>query len=97
MKVLQWQRARKFFKDHPEAETPLKNWKQIVIAQGHEWKNFADVKKTFNSADWVDGKIIFDIKGNDYRLIAVVHFQDDKLWIRNVLSHDEYDKGDWKK
>lgn len=95
MQVIQWGRARKFFQKHSEAETPLKNWRLAV--QEADWKNFSEVKQTFNTADWVEGRIVFDIKGNDYRLIAVAYFADDKLWIRNVLTHQEYDKGDWKK
>lgn len=96
MQVINWGRARRFFQRHPKAELPLKQWRAVV--QAAEWANFPDVKSTFgHHADWVDGKIVFDIKGNDYRLIAVAHFESGKLYIRNVLTHEEYDKGDWKK
>jgi mRNA interferase HigB len=97
MEVLQWQKARRFYKKHPEAESPLKKWKQVVLAQGDEWTNFTDIKASFGAADWVEGKVVFDIKGNDFRLIAVVYFQDNKLWIRDIITHAEYDKGNWKK
>ncbi len=60
-------------------------------------KSFPDVKQTWNSADWVDGKIVFDIKGNDFRLVAIANFENEKLYIREVLTHDEYNKGNWKK
>lgn len=65
--------------------------------QAADWKHFPDVRETFTTADWVDGKIVFDIKGNDYRLIAIAQFENDTLYIRQVLTHEEYDKGDWKK
>lgn len=95
MQVVHWGRARKFFRKHKPAEEPLKQWRTAV--QFSEWKNFPDVRRTFSTADWVDGKIVFDIKGNDYRLIAIAQFEDGKLYIRHVLTHEEYDKGDWKK
>jgi mRNA interferase HigB len=95
MQVIQWGQARRFWKKHPEAEIPLKKWRLVV--QSNHWKNFAELKRSFNAADYVDGKIIFDIKGNDFRLIAVAYFQNDKLWIRNVLTHTEYNKGNWRK
>jgi mRNA interferase HigB len=94
MQVVHWGRARSFFRLHKQAEKPLKDWR--VAVQTAKWRSFADVRKTFNSADWVDDKIVFDIKGNDYRLIAVAQFENDRLYIRNVLTHSEYDKGDWK-
>jgi mRNA interferase HigB len=80
MQVIHWGRARQFFKSHPEAEAPLKAWKSAL--QSAVWKNFPDVKQTWNSADWVNGKIVFDIKGNDFRLIAIAKFEEGKLYIR---------------
>lgn len=97
MEVLQWQKARRFYKEYPDAGPPLKKWKQVVLAQGDNWKNFTDIKTSFGAADWVEDKVVFDIKGNDFRLIAVVSFRDSKLWIRDIMTHAEYDKGDWKK
>ena len=95
MQLVHWGRARKFFQKYKTAEEPLKQWRKAV--QAAEWKNFPDVRKTFTTADWVDGRIVFDIKGNDYRLIAVAQFENERLYIRHVLTHEQYDKGDWKK
>jgi mRNA interferase HigB len=47
-------------------------------------------------ADWVDGKVVFDIKNNEYRLIAIVAFAGGKLHIRHVMTHSEYEKGNWR-
>ncbi len=95
MQVTHWGRARKFIREHPDARKPLHDWRTAV--QESEWKNFPDVRRTFTTADWVEGKIVFDIKGNDYRLIAIAAFRNGKLYIRHVLTHEEYDRGDWKK
>lgn len=94
MQVVHWGRARQFIKRHNPAEGPLKQWRTAV--QAANWKNFPDVRATFNTADWVGGKIVFDIKGNNYRLIAIAEFESEKLYIRHVLTHEEYDAGDWK-
>ena len=60
------------------------------------WQSFADVKATHPSADWYSPLVIFDIGGNKYRLVAAVHFNRGKVFVRNVLTHAEYARGDWK-
>mgnify|MGYP001581468007 CR=1 FL=1 len=72
MQIVHWGKARKFYKEHPTAKNPLKQWRQAV--QRADWKNFSDVRKTFSSADWIEGKIVFNIKGNHFRLIALTAF-----------------------
>ena len=94
MRVVHWGRAREFFKQHKNATNPLKQWRSAV--QAVKWTNFADVRDAFSDADWVEGKIVFNIKGNDYRLIAIVEFVNETLYIRYVLTPSEYDKGNWK-
>jgi mRNA interferase HigB len=94
MQVVHWGRARKFFQKNKQAEVPLKEWRAAV--QTLEWKHFADVKNTYGDADLVDGLLVFNIKGNDYRLIAIAQYQNSKLYIRQVLTHAEYDLDKWK-
>lgn len=94
MQIVHWGRARQFFQKHPKAEVPLKQWKNVI--QKVQWKNFSDIRDSFSAADWVEGKVVFDIKGNDYRLIAIVVFDQGKIYIRHVLTHEEYDRGKWK-
>lgn len=94
MQIIHWGRARKFFKDYPAAKTPLKQWRKAVIEA--QWNNFPEVRTTFTTAYWVDGRIVFDIKGNSYRLIAVAAFEDRKLYIREIMTHEKYDRGAWK-
>ena len=56
----------------------------------------AEVRKTLSRADLVGRFVVFDIGGNKYRLIAVIHFNRGKLYVRHVLTHAEYDEGKWK-
>jgi mRNA interferase HigB len=94
MHVISKKKLREFWVLYPRAESPLEVWYQI--AKRAEWENFADVRKTFNAADSVGRFVVFDIGGNKYRLIAVIHFNRAKLFVRHVLTHAEYDEGKWK-
>jgi mRNA interferase HigB len=94
VKINHWGRARKFIGKHPEAEKPLRVWKRTAIEAN--WSSFSEVKRTFNSVDWFEGAIIFDIAGNNIRLIAVCRFDLGSLYIDKVMNHEEYDKGNWK-
>jgi len=55
------------------------------------------LRATFGSVDHVDGLTVFDIGGNKYRLIAAIHYNRRKVYIRNVLTHSEYDRGVWQR
>ena len=70
-------------------------WFKIV--QKTEFGSFAELREVFPSADKVGDLIVFNIGGNKYRLIASIHFNRNKVYIRHVLTHAEYDKGAWKK
>ena len=61
-----------------------------------KWDSFKDVKADFGSADQVGRLTVFDIGGNNDRLIAHIHFNRGKVYVRHVLTHSEYDKGAWK-
>ncbi len=60
------------------------------------WRNVAEVRACFSGTDKVSDSFVFDIGGNKLRLIAAVHFNTGKIFIRAVLTHREYDKGGWK-
>ena len=59
--------------------------------------HLADLRRTFASVDQVDGLTVFDIGGNKYRLIAAVHYNRQKVYVRAVMTHAEYDLGNWKR
>jgi mRNA interferase HigB len=88
-----------FGKIHPDAEGPLKAW--LKAASKGTFRNLAELKQTFKSVDHVSagGKSfhVFNIGGNKCRLVAAIHFNTQKLFIRRVMTHAQYDKGDWKK
>jgi mRNA interferase HigB len=90
---------REFVKQHADAETPLKSWRKL--AENGDFRNLAELKKTFGSVDMVPVKkrdfYVFNIGGNKYRLVAALHFNTQMLFVRHVLTHAEYDTGRWKK
>jgi mRNA interferase HigB len=94
MHIISKKRLREFWEKHPKAQAALEAWYQV--AKNAEWETFADVRKTFNTADQVGKFTVFDIGGNNFRLIAVIHFNRGKVFVRHVLTHAEYDKGKWK-
>jgi mRNA interferase HigB len=73
---------------------PLDAW--FRIAKKALWRSLADVRKTFSTADAVNKWTIFNIKGNQYRLIAEINYVFGRIYIRHVLTHAEYDRGGWK-
>lgn len=58
--------------------------------------SFAQLKATFASVDKVGERYVFNIGGNKYRLIAAIAFQAQLLWVKAVLTHEQYDKGEWR-
>jgi len=90
---------------HPQAKAALSSWQTIV--ENAKWKTSLDVKNTLNSVDtYVTEKLkrslsIFNICGNDYRLICAIHFpkkaaQEGRVYIQEFLTHAEYDQNKWK-
>ena len=91
MHIISRPELMKFWKKHPDAETPLKLWfKKVKQAK---WNTINDLKKDFPTADYVgNNRIVFDIKGNKYRIIVLAFFKGQKIFIRFVGTHAEYDK-----
>jgi len=84
-----------FWKKHPDAEGPIQAWHRVMETEN--FSDFNDLRKTFASADYVGGLTVFDIGGNKYRLIAAIHYNRRKVYVRAVLTHAEYDRGRWKR
>lgn len=92
MRVISNKTLVEFATRHADAGTPLQIWRKTVEAG--TFANFADLKKAFNATDKVGDYYVFDIGGNKYRIIAAIHFDTQKLFVRAVLTHKEYNK--WK-
>jgi mRNA interferase HigB len=84
-----------FWKKYPDGKKPLLRWFKTMNQTA--FKDFNALRLVFSSADKVGDLVVFNIGGNNYRLIASVHFNRKKVYIRHVLTHKEYDRGDWKK
>lgn len=95
MHIISRKALRDFWERHPDSEDPLLRWYKII--ERSEYRTFAELRATFPSADLVGDLIVFNIGGNKYRLIASVHFDRGKVYIRHVLTHREYNREEWKK
>jgi mRNA interferase HigB len=94
MRVISKAALRDFWQKHPEAEGPLRNWH--TVAKNATWDNPHDVRATFNSVDLYGRCHIFNVAGNRYRIIAAIHFNTHRVFVRHVLTHAEYDQDQWK-
>ena len=91
MRIVTLKRIQEYSVSHPDSDMPLRNWYKNT--KESEWTCFADMKQTFGSVDSVgNDRFVFNIKGNDYRLIAIVIFASKKVYIRFIGTHQEYDK-----
>jgi len=88
--VISRKALRDFWSLHPGAASPLKAWHTLM--EHCEAASFAELRRTFGSADWVDGLVVFDVGGNKYRVIAHVVFRAQRAYVRHVFTHEEYDK-----
>ena len=84
-----------FWIKHPDAENALQAWYRTM--EGEIFVDFNDLRATFASADYVAGLTVFNIGGNKYRLIAAIHYNRRKVFIRSLLTHAEYDLDKWKR
>ncbi len=84
---------REFGLVHPDSIDALNSWYQVIKKQN--WSTLTDVKETFNSVDYVgNDRFVFNIRGNRYRLVAMIFFDIRTIFIRFVGTHAEYDKVD---
>jgi mRNA interferase HigB len=83
-----------FARTHPDARAPLNYW--LAIVRKTDYASFAGLRITFPSADQVGRFTVFNIGGNKFRLIAAIHYNRQKVYIRHVLTHAEYSRGAWR-
>lgn len=94
MHVISRKKLKDFWRKHRQAEGPLKAWYARV--RKAKWEQFEDVRQDYASADQVGKFVVFNIAGNKYRLIAAIHYNRQKVYVRHILTHGEYDDDDWK-
>ena len=91
MRIISFKKLREFFDKDPAAKVPMQDW--FKRAKKAEWENFSDMKKTFNSVDSVgNGRYVFNVRGNHYRIVAKVMFTLKRIYIRWVGNHKDYDR-----
>jgi mRNA interferase HigB len=94
MHVISKRPLRDFWERHPDSKEELNRWYRA--ASKSKWRHLIDVRQNFNHADAVGKCIVFNIKGNRYRLIVKFRFDRQTAFVKAVLTHSEYDKGNWK-
>jgi mRNA interferase HigB len=95
MRIIARSTLRDYWGKYPDAETPLKVW--FAQVKKVSCKNFNELKTQFGNASVVgNDRVVFNIKGNEYRLIAAIDYRKQILWIRFIGTHKAYDKIDAK-
>ena len=92
--VITRKRLIEFAARYPVSRDPLLKWYRIVSQT--DFASFAAVRSVFRAVDQVGKLTVFDIGGNKFRIIAAIHYNRRRIYIRHVLTHLEYDKGKWK-
>ncbi|HWX40389.1 MAG TPA: type II toxin-antitoxin system HigB family toxin [Blastocatellia bacterium] len=94
MHIITRKRLNEFADRHPETKNSLARWYNLM--KRNQFDSFSDVLSVFPSADKVGKLTVFDIGGNNVRLIAAIHYNRKRIYIRGVLTHREYDEDSWK-
>ena len=93
MRIISKKPLREFWEQCPDAEQPLKTWHNI--ARSARWRTPADIKAQFRSASLVgNNRVVFNIAGNKYRLVVVVKYSIQRIYVRFIGTHQEYDRID---
>jgi mRNA interferase HigB len=94
MHVITKLRLTKFWQRYSQAQVGLSLWYKLTTSA--QWQNLAEVRETFGSTDQVANFTVFNIGGNKYRLITSIDYTYQKVFIRDVLTHAEYNQEKWK-
>lgn len=95
MHIISLSKLKQFWQKHPNSVAGLQYWYKLTNL--YKWQSFNEVRQTFPSADLVGNFIVFNICGNNYRLITYIDFKFSKVFIRDILTHTKYDKENWEK
>ena len=94
MHVITRKRLLEFGERHPDCARALDSWYRIIKRSG--FTSLAELRRAFPTADKVGQLTVFNIGGNKARLIAAIHYRGQRVYIRRILTHSEYDSGTWK-
>jgi len=93
MRIISFKRIHEFTDIHNTSSIALQDWYHRVSKK--EWHNLSDIKKDFNFVDYVgNSRFVFNIKGNHYRIVCIIIFVSQKVYIRFIGTHQQYDKID---
>jgi mRNA interferase HigB len=93
MRIISRKRLVEFWQLHPDAEQPLRAW--YAEAKKANWSSPTEIKSTYRNVSLLaNNRVIFNIKGNDYRLIVIIEYKQNKIFIRFIGTHQEYDRID---
>ena len=93
MNVVSRKTIVEFYQKHIDALEPLETW--YKVCRKAAWRNFNEIRSTYPTADWVgDDRVVFNIKGNKYRLIGRFSFRYKSIQVKWIGTHAEYDKID---
>ncbi|MBA3601049.1 MAG: type II toxin-antitoxin system HigB family toxin [Acidobacteria bacterium] len=94
MNTISYRKIREFIALHPNSESSLSSW--YKIAKKAKWQSIIEIRQDYPHADLVERFVVFNIAGNNYRLIAEIHYESQLVLIRHILTHADYDKDRWK-
>jgi len=94
VRVISKKKINEFIKRFPSSRPSLESWYAVVRRAA--WKSLADVKAVYSSADQVNRRTVFNISGNNYRLIARINYRMQIVFVLHILTHEEYDEEGWK-
>ena len=94
MRIISRRALREFWEQHSNAKSSLLLWYQRILKA--KFTNFSELRQIFSSADVVGNFVVFNIGGNNYRLIAYIDYEAQMLFVRAILTHAEYDRENWK-
>jgi mRNA interferase HigB len=91
VRIIAIKKLKNFWQKHPGSEQPLRAW--YSEASKADWKNPSDIVKVYRTASILpNNRVVFNIKGNDYRLIAALNYSFRIIYIRFIGTHKEYDR-----
>jgi mRNA interferase HigB len=94
MHIITRKRLNEFAEKYPDTKNALADWYRLM--KQNDFDSIAEIREIFSSADKVGKLTVFNIGGNKVRLIAAIHYNRNKIYIRAILTHKEYDEGKWR-